>query len=58
MLKQLFCKHVYYFVADVQRTPAKYRNEEIKETKHYGGNNYGKENRGSTLEEYYDKIGL
>ena len=45
MLKQLFCKHVYYFVADVQRTPAKYRNEEIifskgkseevKETKHY-----------------------
>ena len=35
MLKQLFCRHVYYFVADVQRTPAKYRNEEIKETKHY-----------------------
>ena len=35
MLKQLFCKHVYYFVSDVQRTPVKYRNEEIKETKHY-----------------------
>ena len=35
MLKQLFCKHVYYFVADVQRTPAKYRHEEVKETKHY-----------------------
>lgn len=24
----------------------------------YGGNNYGKENRGSTLEEYYGKVGL
>ena len=35
MLKQLFCKHVYYFVADVQRTPAKYKHEEVKETKHY-----------------------
>lgn len=35
MLKRIFCKHTYYFVADVQRTPAKYRNEEIKETKHY-----------------------
>lgn len=35
MLKRIFCKHTYYFVADVQRTPAKYRDEQVKETKHY-----------------------
>ena len=37
MLKQLFCRHRYYFICDVQRTShtTLYSNKDTKETTHF-----------------------